>query len=519
MLQISDPGFDWLQRRSEFLPDKEAVIDLASERRFTYRQFNERTNRLANALKEKWGVRKGDRIAIIARNCPEFLEAHYATGKLGAILVAINVRAAGEELIYLLRNSEPRGLILGEEFLETIHDVKGKTGVSNFLLLGEKKNEEVIAYDDFVKSSSHFSPKLDEQVGLEDPRLILYTSGTTGYPKGAIITNGNIFFNCINVLLHDDTIIPSTRNLSVVPFFHIAGLNITTNPTLLMGGTVVIMKSFDAGEVIRVVHEKLVDTLFLIATMWKFVCAHPDYEAADFSGIRTALGGSETLPLSLIQTIERKGILLTNGYGLTESGPCSIVERRIDAALSPSTIGVPTFHTAVRIVNAEGIDVPVGETGEILLRGPSIMAGYWRNPAGTAEAIRDGWLYTGDLGFKDEKGFYFIRGRKKELIISGGENIYPAEVERVLSQHADIAEAAVFGVPDEKWGEACHAVVCPKPGKSLTKEQVINFLSDKIARFKIPKHVAFMDELPKAASGKVAKRVLQESYTKEMTKK
>jgi fatty-acyl-CoA synthase len=503
MIHMADAGFDWIERRSQLLPDKEAIVDLASGRRFTYREFNQRTNR----------------IAIIARNCPEFLEAYYAAGKLGAILVAINVRAAGEELIYLLNNSEPRGLILGEEFLDTISDVKEKTEISNYISLNDTKSDEAMGYDNFVGSSDDSSPKPDGPIGMDDPRLILYTSGTTGYPKGAVITNGGILFNCINVLLHDEQIIPSTLNLSVVPFFHIAGLNITTNPTLLVGGTAVIMKSFDAGQVIRAIDEKRVNTLFLIATMWKFVSAHPDFETADFSGIRIATGGSETLPFSLIQTLERKGILLTNGYGLTESGPCSIVQRRVDTMRKPGSIGLPTFHTEARVVNGEGLDVPPGETGEILLRGPSIMAGYWKNPAGTAEAIRDGWLYTGDLGFKDEDGHFFIRGRKKELIISGGENIYPAEVERFLSQHPAIAEATVFGVPDERWGEVGHAVVCPKAGKTLTREQVIDFLGDKIARFKIPKYVTFMDELPKAASGKVAKRVLQESYSRELGKK
>lgn len=397
--------------------------------------------------------------------------------------------------------------------------MKGKTDVRNYLSLGENRSEEAIGYDDFVSSASDLAPKPDQPLDLDDPRLILYTSGTTGYPKGAIITSRGILFNTLNVLLHDDQIIPSTVSLCVVPFFHIAGLNIKTNPTLLMGGTVVIMKSFDAGEVIRVIHEKKVNTLFLVATMWKFVCAHPDFEAADFSGIRIATGGSETLPFSLIQTVERKGVLLTNGYGLTESGPCSIVQRRSDTMRKPGSIGLPTFYTEARIVNPDGVDVPVGETGEILLRGPSIMAGYWKNPAGTAEAIRDGWLYTGDLGFEDEEGHYFIKGRKKEVIISGGENIYPAEIERFLSQHEDIAEATVFGVPDERWGEVGWAVVCPKAGRTLTRDQIIDFLDDKIARFKIPKYVTFMDALPKAASGKVAKLVLQEAYSRELSKK
>jgi fatty-acyl-CoA synthase len=423
MLHMSDAGSDWLEARSQLLPDKEAVFDLSSGRRFTYREFNQRANRLANAWREQWGIRKGDRIAIIARNCPEFLEAYYAAGKLGAILVAINVRAAGEELLYLIRNSEPRGMILGDEFLGAIPEVKGKTEVSNYLSLSETRSEEAISYDDFTGSASDATPKPDQPVGLEDPRLLLYTSGTTGYPKGAIITNKGILFNCINVILHDEQVIPSTVSLSVVPFFHIAGLNITTNPTLLMGGTVVIMKSFDAGQVLRVINEKAINSVFLIATMWKFVCAHADFEAADFSGIRIANGGSETLPFSLIQTLERKGILLTNGYGLTESGPCSIVQRRCDTMCKPGSIGLPTFHTEARVVNADGVDMPAGETGEILLRGPSIMGGYWKNPAGTAETIRDGWLYTGDLGFKDKEGHYFIKGRKKELIISGGENI------------------------------------------------------------------------------------------------
>lgn len=519
MFQMPQVGFDWLEKRCELSPDKEALIDLNSGRRFTYRQFNERTNKLANAWQEKWGIRKGDRVAIVARNCPEFLEAFYAAGKLGAILVTINIRAASEELAYLFRNAEPQGIIFGEEFLDIISEVKGKIDVSNYLSIGKTKTEEVIAYDDFIKSSSESTPSLDEPISLEDPRLILYTSGTTGYPKGAIITNGNILFNSISFIVHDNQVMPDTVNLSCVPFFHAAGLNILTNPTILMGGTNVIMGSFDVGQVIRLIHEKKVNTVFLISTMWRLVCSHADFPAADFSGLRIATGGGESLPIPLMEAVKAKGVVLTNGYGLTESGPTSIIQRRVDAANKPGSIGVPTFHTAARIVNADGVDMAPGETGEILLRGPSTMAGYWKNPAGTADALRDGWLYTGDLGYRDEEGAFYIRGRKKEMIISGGENIYPAEVERVLSQHPDIAEAAIFGVPDEKWGEVGYAVICLKAEKKLTKDKVIGFLNDRIARFKIPKYVTFMDELPKAASGKVAKRVLQESFSRELGKK
>jgi fatty-acyl-CoA synthase len=514
MVQTSRISFDWLERRCELSPDKEALVDLSTGRRFTYRQFNHRANRLANGWREKWNIKKGDRIGVLATNCPEYLEALYAAGKLGAILVPINVRLVGEELTYLLQNCDPQGLILGGEFLNLISNVKGNLGVSNYLSLVETTVEDMPFYEDFLTSSSDRTPKLDEPVSLDDPRLILYTSGTTGYPKGAIITNGNILFNCINVILHDE-MTSGTINLSCVPFFHIAGLNILTNPTIYVGGTVVIMKSFDAAQVMKVVHERRVNSLFLIPTMWRFICLHQDFDRTDFSGLRIATSGGEAVPLSVIEDMRKKSIALTQGFGLTESGPSSIVQKREDVARKQGSIGLPLFHVDLRIVDENGADIPSGQTGEIILRGPSITPGYWNNPEATAKAIRDGWLFTGDLGFRDEEGHVYIRGRKKDMILSGGENIYPAEIERILGRHPKIAEVAVFGVPDKKWGEVGHAAVCTKAGETLTENEVIDFLRDKLARYKTPKSIFFMETLPKAASGKVIKRILRESYLKD----
>jgi fatty-acyl-CoA synthase len=514
MVDPSRISFDWLEKRSILSPDKDALIDFTTGRRFTYRQFNQRANRLANGLREKWGIKKGDRIAILAKNCPEYLEAFYAVGKIGAILVPINIRAVGEELLYLLRNTEPSGLILGSDFIDEIAELKGKAGIKKRLLLGGVDTEGMIGYEELLHSSDDQTPKLDRILSLDDPRIILFTSGTTGYPKGAIITNGNILFNCINVILHDE-LTSRTVTLSCVPFFHIAGLNILTNPTIYMGGTVVIMKSFDPDQTIKAIHEKKVDTVFLIPTMWRFICLHEDFEKSDFSGLRIATSGGEAVPLTVIQDMQKKGIALTQGYGLTESGPSSIVQKRGDVARKRGSIGLPLFHVDLRIVDDNGVDVPSGQTGEIILRGPSITPGYWNNPQGTAEAIRYGWLYTGDLALRDEEGHVYIKGRKKDMILSGGENIYPVEIERVLSQHPKIAEVAVFGVPDEKWGEVGFAVVCTKAGLSMTEKEVTDFLRDKLARYKIPKYIRFMEALPKAGSGKVVKRDLQQSFLKD----
>ncbi|MCK4828177.1 AMP-binding protein, partial [bacterium] len=304
-----------------------------------------------------------------------------------------------------------------------------------------------------------------------------------------------------------------------LPLFHTGGLHVMTTPTLHAGGTVVIQRSFDAGETLKLIHEKRVNTVFFVSTMWQFMCQHEDFEKTDFSGLRLAWTGGAPCPIPVIEAYQKKGVLFRQGYGLTEVGPDAMILPAEDAVRKAGSIGKPPFHSDLRIVNEDAVDVSVGEVGELIFRGPTVTPGYWNKPEATAEALQGGWFHTGDLAYMDEDGYVFIVDRKKDMFISGGENVYPAQIEKVIYEHPRVAEVAVFGVPDEKWGEVGYASVCPKAGEILTEQEIIDFLQGKVSRFKIPKSVSFMETLPRNPAGKVLKRVLRESYWKDMDKR
>jgi fatty-acyl-CoA synthase len=510
-------SFDWLERRNELTPEKEALVDASTGRRFTYRQFNQRANRLANGWRKEWGIQKGDRIAILAKNCPEYLESLFAAAKLGAILVPINIRLVGPELSYILNDCRPKGLIIGVDFVDVISEVEKEIDVYNRLLLDGATGSDMVPYEEFLGSGEDFTPKLEEPVSLDDPHVILYTSGTTGYPKGAIQTHGNILFNSLNANLALD-LISSDVTLCGLPLFHTGGLHVMTTPTIHAGGTIVIERAFDAGEALGLIHERRVNTIFFVSTMWLFMSQHKDFQKTDFSGLRLAWTGGAPCPLHVIEAYQKKGVVFRQGYGLTEVGPDAMILPGEDAVRKAGSIGKPPFHSAMRIVDSEDKDVMTGQIGELIFRGPTVTPGYWNKPEATAEALRGGWFHTGDLAIKDEDGYVFIVDRVKDMIISGGENIYPVEIEKIIYQHPKVAEVAVIGIPDDKWGEVGNAIICPKPGEILTQEEVINFLQNKLARYKIPKMITFMEALPRNPAGKVLKRVLREPYWKNFDK-
>lgn len=511
MLDPAHLAFDWLARRSELTPHKKALVDLSSDRELTYRQLNQRANQLANAWQEQWGVAKGDRVAVLAKNRSEYLEALFAAAKLGAILVPLNVRLAPRELAYILNDCQPRGLLLEQEFAATVNGIENELSLEHYLVFDQPRTGQPHPYEDFIAAAGDRAPVPDQPVVLDDVWTIIYTSGTTGFPKGAMATHNAVLFNAVNTMAAD-VLRPSNVYLLCLPLFHTGGLNVRATPTLYIGGTVLMLKDFDPGAILKLIHEKKVDCLFFVATMWVFICQHQDFAATDFSGIKFCSSGGEPLPPWVQEAMREKGILLGSPYGLTEAGPMTTWMDPEDNLVKVGSAGQATFHTRMRVVDDEGVDLPPGQVGEIIMQGPCVTPGYWNNPEGTAQAIRDGWFYTGDLGHMDEDGYLWIKGRKKDMIISGGENIYPAEIERTLSQHPKISEVAVFGIPSEKWGMSPHAVVCPKPGQEISEEEVIQFLDGKLARYKIPKSISFMDELPKSPAGKALKRVLQEAY-------
>ncbi|MCF8142851.1 MAG: long-chain fatty acid--CoA ligase [Deltaproteobacteria bacterium] len=518
MVDMARIAFDWLEQRRQLSPNKTALVDLYSGRRFTYRQFNERTNRLANGLREAWGVRKGDRFAILAKNGPEYLEALFAAAKIGAILVPINIRLSGPELVYIFKDCKPKGLILEEDYMETISEIRSEIDVSHILLISRDEYEDMPGYEGFLNLASGEKPVLKKPNALDDPQLILYTSGTTGYPKGAIQTQGNILFNSVNANIGLD-IVSTDVNLCSLPLFHTGGLHVMTTPTIHQGGTIVIMRSFEPAEVLKVIHRKQVNTIHLIPTMWLFVIQEPSFGSTDFSGLRLAWTGGAPCPPSVIEALQSKGLLFRQGYGLTEAGPDATLLPAEEAITKAGSIGVPSFHTSLCIVDQRGHEVPQGDVGEVVLQGPAVVPGYWNKPEATEEAFRDQWFHTGDLGYKDEDGYFFLVDRKKDMYISGGENVYPTEVEKTLYLNPKIAEVAVIGIPDEKWGEVGHAVIRLHKGKRMIDKEVFEFCSCRLARYKIPKSVEFVKEIPHNPAGKVLKRILREPFWKDLQKR
>lgn len=518
MIDSARISFDWLERRNQLSPNKEALVDIFANQTFTYKELNSRVNKLANGLRENWEFMKSDRIAILAKNCHEYIEAFFAVAKLGAILVPINIRLTGSELAYIFNDCQPKGLILGEEFVEVVTEIGAQINIQNFLLLDNAAFENMTPYEEFLAGFRNTTPELEEFNSLDDPQVILYTSGTTGYPKGAIQTHGNILFNSMNANLALD-IVSTDITLCGLPLFHTGGLHVMTTPTLHAGGSVVIERSFDAEEALGLIDKKRVNTVFFVSTMWMFMAQHQKFEQTDFSNLRLAWTGGAPCPIPTIEAYLEKGVQFRQGYGLTEVGPDAMILPAEEAIRKAGSIGLPPFHSAMRIVNDNNENAKCREIGELIFRGPTVTPGYWNNPKATAEAIVDGWFHTGDLAYIDEDGYVFIVDRAKDLVISGGENIYPAEIEKEIYKHPKISEVAVIGIPNQKWGEVCHAIICLKPGENLTEKEIIDFLQGKLARFKIPKSVSFMDALIRNPAGKVLKRVLREPYWKGYDKK
>ncbi|HEY9855703.1 MAG TPA: long-chain fatty acid--CoA ligase [Stenomitos sp.] len=502
---------DWLSRWATYAPQKVAVIDVAANKRLTYHEFNRRTDRLASALRHRFGIQKGDRVAVLAHNSSEQLELLFAVGKLGAIMVPLNWRLAAPEIRYILGNCEPKALFFGPEFDATVRTLLPELGVEYVVPL--EAGSMLTAYEDLIALGGDEVPT-PADIDLDDPWLILYTSGTTGQPKGAILTHGTITWNAINTqvgwdLRHDDITLTHT------PFFHTGGLNVLTTPLIHRGGTVVLMRQFDAAESLRQIEQERCTVVFAVPTMFQMMLETNEFESSDLSSIRFFITGGAPCPIPLIEAYARRGVVFKQGYGLTEAGPNCFTLDAQDAVRKAGMVGFPNMHLDVRVVDEDGKDVPSGEVGELLIRGPHVFKGYWRNPQATAAALQDGWLHTGDLVRRDEEGYYAIVDRKKDMFISGGENIYPAELEKVLHSHPSIQEAAVIGIPDSKWGEVGRAVVVAREG-ALTEAEVLDFLRERVARYKVPKSVAFVDALPRNPTGKIQKAVLRDQCATQL---
>jgi fatty-acyl-CoA synthase len=499
--------YDWIAHFARRTPHKVAAVDLASERRFTYAAFDARISRLASHLREELKIVRGDRVAVLALNTTDTLELQFACGRVGAVFVPLNTRLTVPELHFIVGDCAPKVMVHDTDLAETALAVVKLCNTALALKLGpDGSYERAIASAKPLASS--------EEVTLDDISTIMYTSGTTGLPKGAIITHGMTFWNCVN-LGGPAYISPSSVLLTVLPLFHTGGLNCYTNPVLHAGGTVLIMRQFDPALALKLISDPAqgINVFFGVPSIYQFMAQHPAFETADFSRLIIGGVGGAPMPVPLLQVWEARGVALQQGYGMTETSPAVLALDREDAARKAGSAGKPVLHTEVRIVRPDGSDCAIDELGELWVKGPNITPGYWNRPEANNSSFTDGWLHTGDATRMDEEGFYYIVDRWKDMYISGGENVYPAEVENVLHQLVAIAEAAVIGVPDARWGEVGMAIIAVKPGQSITEAEILAHCAKNLARFKCPHLIRFVDALPRNATGKIHKPTLRTNFS------
>jgi fatty-acyl-CoA synthase len=498
--------YDWIAHFSRRTPDKIALIDLESHRRFSYAELDARISRLATHLRNSLKIARGDRVAVLALNTTDTLEVQFACGRIGAVFLPLNTRLTVPELQFIVGDASPKLMIHDGELAETALTVAKLCNVSLELLLGPGGS-----YEAAIASATPLD-KL-EDVTLDDISTIMYTSGTTGLPKGAIITHGMTFWNCVN-LGGPAYISPSSVLLTVLPLFHTGGLNCYTNPVLHAGGTIFIMRAFDPALALQLISDPAqgINVFFGVPAIYQFMAQHSSFASSDFSRLVIGGVGGAPMPVPLLKVWEARGVALQQGYGMTETSPSVMVLDKEDAVRKAGSSGKPVLHTEVRIVRPDGGDADIGELGELWVKGPNVTPGYWNRPEANASSFTDGWLHTGDATRVDEEGFYYIVDRWKDMYISGGENVYPAEVENVLHQIAAIAEAAVIGIPNEQWGEVGMAIVALKPGHTLAAVEIHAHCAANLARFKCPRVIEFVDALPRNATGKIHKPTLRKQF-------
>lgn len=497
MSQQSFEEIDWLKRHSLYSPDRSAIVDVHTNREFSYGEFFRIANYFAATLAEK-GISEGDRVAVLAHNRVETVFLFYALQRLGAILVPVNFRLSTGEVDYILSDSGAKLLIFGSEMSEVVKGLESaapQVPISWF----EDQVEEGRASTEFIRMRGD----------LNSPVKILYTSGTTGFPKGVVITHKILFWNSVNTSMSLN-VSSEDCMVSFLPLFHTGGWNVLLTPFIHRGAKTVFLPQFDAEEVLEQSDLHRATLLFGVPTTLGMMAKAESFSKVNLSSVRYAVVGGEPMPLPLIQQWHEKGVFVRQGFGLTECGPNCFSLSEKDAESRIGSIGRPNFYVDTMIVDEENHEVNPGEVGELLLRGPMCMTQYWGQPEATEKSFFGKWLRTGDLVKRDEENYFYVVGRKKEMFISGGENVYPAEVEKVLSQIDAVDEVAVIGTKDDKWGEVGKAFIVIKPGQTLTPEEVSEFCSSRLAKFKIPKHIEWKEELPKGATGKILKKQLVE---------
>jgi fatty-acyl-CoA synthase len=500
---------DWLTKRQLYTPEKSAIVDDSTGRSYTYSVLNRRANRLARHLQRQFGLKSGERVACLAVNSIEYVDLYFACGKIGAILVPLNYRLREHGIREMVIDCRPRLLVYESTYAALAGALHRDGCVERLMPIRPDPSSDAAAtVAEVVEHSGNEAPDI-VMADEADIAMILYTSGTTGTPKGAMISWRQIHWNAVNTTISLQLSEGDISFLST-PLYHTGGWHVLFTPLMHLGGTVVLQKQFDPERCNASMGPCGITVLFGIPTMLRMMTEASNFDAADFSTVRFAICGGEPCPIPVIRAYKEKGVPMRQGYGLTEAGPNCYSLPAEDAFRKEGSVGFPNFHVQVKILSESGLPTVPGEVGELVIGGPHIFSGYWNNPEATREALRDGWLYTGDLVRQDEEGYFFIVGRRKDMFISGGENVYPAQVEKVLYAHPSIAQAAVIGVPDRKWGESGCAFVVLQPGATLGEKELMDYCKEALASYQCPKFVVFRDELPVGHSGKIDKQALRE---------
>ena len=508
---------DWMERGARYWPEALAVVDAARGEagRFTYAQLNARANRLAHWLRDEAGVGRGDRVGVLALNSVEYLDIFFACGKLGAVMVPFNWRSHWRELAGQAAQTTPSVLFFSDEFAGSVRELlPGCDSIRHVVHLeglGVQGSHGMPGSRDYAAllAGQSDAPVSNEAVSEEDIVCLLFTGGTTGLPKAAQVSYRMIAWNTLNTIIHE--LQRGDVTITHTPMFHTGGLLVYTLPLLTLGGTVVIMRKWTPDEMLELIEREKVSVFFCVPTQYQMMLQSPRFAGTSFASVRFLTSGGAPMPAPVMEAYRAQhGLVFKQGFGMTEFGPGVFSMRPEQAERKTGSIGLPNYFVDARIVDDDNQPLPPGQVGELVLKGPSRSSGYFDNPAASAEAVdADGWLHTGDLARVDEEGYYYIVDRKKDMYISGGENVYPVEIEQVLYQHAAVAQCAVVGVPDERWGETGAAAIVCKPGQQASEAELLAHCQQRLARFKVPKRVVFVEALPVSAAGKILKREIR----------
>ncbi|MDX9721634.1 MAG: long-chain fatty acid--CoA ligase [Myxococcota bacterium] len=487
----------WVRKNAQIYGDKAALKSGA--RSLSYRQLAERMNRLASSMR-KMGLQKGDRVALYLLNGVDYVEAVFACSAMGLLAVPLNWRLGFPEMSFISKDCEPTLMLYHRCFSEKAKRLQDERPEMTLLELAEDGGAS--SYETFLAQGENVDA-VDPTVGGDDAHLIMYTAGTTGDPKGVVLTHANCFWQSVNGWSLGAG--PDTVALCILPLFHVGGLNGSVTPMIHIGATCVLPPKFDVVDTLELVERERVTGMVAVPAVYQMLYDHPRFASTDLSTCRVFLSGGAPLSYDLIRKFHERGLEFRQGYGLTETSPGATGMGPGECLNKAGTAGRPVLYVDIRIVDDAGQELPTGESGEVIIRGPNVMKGYWKRPEETAKAIRDGWFYSGDIGFLDEDGYLTLVDRKKDMIISGGENVYPAEIEKLLAGMPAVADVAVVGKSDPKWGEVPVAFVVCREGMSLQADEVVRYCDEHLARYKVPRDVRLISALPRNAAGKLIK--------------